>query len=367
MEGFESLPRVTSDCRSFKSGGTLSICEVCGAIQKPNISDWELEINKIYSSYQPYHQSNGIEQSVFDNKSGEPRLRSEVMVDFIEDKIGLDEKGDVLDVGCGNGALLKALSRKKSKWNLFGQEINSLHRESLSELSNFKKLYTGAIKEIGKKFDLVTMIHSLEHFINPFEELNSVKEKLKLKASLFIQVPNAEVTPFDLLITDHASHFTSRDLSHLLSRVGFKVTSISDLVVTKELTLVANRDNKFSSQRPSQDVNLCRARLKHDLNWLNALIRDAGEMFATQKHCGIFGSSVVAVWLNGIFDDKIKFFVDEDQNRIGSNLCNKPIYSPDEIPNGSAVYLALIPEVAKRVSARLQRPGIKYCTLEKNV
>jgi 2-polyprenyl-3-methyl-5-hydroxy-6-metoxy-1,4-benzoquinol methylase len=367
VEGFESLPRVTSDCRSFKSGGTLSICEVCGAIQKPNIPNWELEINEIYSSYQPYHQSNGIEQSVFDNKSGEPRLRSEVLVDFIEDKIDLDEKGDVLDVGCGNGALLKALSRKKSKWNLFGHEINSLHLKSLSELSNFKKLYTGATKEIGEKFDLVTMIHSLEHFINPFEELNIVKEKLKLKASLFVQVPNAEVTPFDLLVTDHASHFTSHDLYYLLTRVGFKMTNISDLVVTKELTLTANIDKKFSSQRPRQDVNLCRARLKHDLNWLNTLIRDADEMFATQERCGIFGSSIVAVWLNGIFDDKIKFFVDEDLNRIGRNLCDKPIFSPDQVPNGSAVYLALIPEVAKRVSAKLQRPGIKYCTLEKSV
>jgi 2-polyprenyl-3-methyl-5-hydroxy-6-metoxy-1,4-benzoquinol methylase len=367
VEGFESLPRVTSDCRPFKSGGTLSICEVCGAIQKPNISDWELEIDKIYSSYQPYHQSNGIEQSVFDSKQTEPRLRSDVLVDFIADKIGLDEEGDVLDVGCGNGALLKALSRKKGKWNLFGHELNSLHRESLAPLSKFKKLYTGAIKEIGKEFDLVTMIHSLEHFINPFEELSTVKEKLKFKASLFIQVPNAEVTPFDLLITDHASHFTSNDLSLLLSRVGFKVTSISDLIVTKELTIAANIDSKLCPQKPSQDIKLCRSRLKHDLNWLNTLIRDADEMFATQEHCGIFGSSVVAVWLNGIFDDKIKFFVDEDLNRIGKKLCDKPIFSPDQVPNGSAVYLALIPEVAKRVSAKLQRPGIKYCALEKSV
>jgi len=90
-------------------------------------------------------------------------------------------------------------------------------------------------------------------------------------------------------------------------------------------------------------------------------------MFVKQEHCGIFGSSNVAVWLNGIFDDQIKFFVDEDPNRIGKNLYNKPIFSPNEVPNGSAVYLALIPSVAKHVSARLQRPGIKYCGLDKSV
>ena len=75
IEDFYSLPRVTSDCRPLKRGGTLAICELCGAIQKPNISDWKLEVDEIYSSYQPYYQSNGVEQSVFGTKSNEPKFR----------------------------------------------------------------------------------------------------------------------------------------------------------------------------------------------------------------------------------------------------------------------------------------------------
>jgi hypothetical protein len=59
------------------------------------------------------------------------------------------------------------------------------------------------------------------------------------------------------------------------------------------------------------------------------------------------------VWLNGIFADKIIVFVDEDKSCKESNPFNKPILSPAEVPNGSAVYLALIPKVEKRISTRL--------------
>ena len=51
--------------------------------------------------------------------------------------------------------------------------------------------------------------------------------------------------------------------------------------------------------------------------------------------------------------DKVRFFVDEDPSRQGKTFMDKPILSPAEVPSRSKVYMALVPEIAARISQRL--------------
>src|ERR1700722_10847258 len=102
------LPRAASDCRPWKSGGTLGTCRNCGVVQKVVDKKWKEEAQEIYAHYDLYHQSvNGAEQVAFNSISGEGKPRSKKILDYINDKLALIPlKGRMVDVGCGTGGFL---------------------------------------------------------------------------------------------------------------------------------------------------------------------------------------------------------------------------------------------------------------------
>src|SRR5258706_10126972 len=118
--GYSKLMRVTSDCKPWGPGGELGLCNSCGLIQAITTATWKLETEQIYADYTIYYQSGGIEQSVFSAGSGEGQTRSNAVLTRLCAHVGLPATGDWLDVGCGNGALLKTCSQKLPGWRLFG-------------------------------------------------------------------------------------------------------------------------------------------------------------------------------------------------------------------------------------------------------
>ena len=89
----------------------------------------------------------------------------------------LGENMDVLDFGCGNGALATIIS--KSVRTIEGLEVNDYPR-SLAEKENNLKVYS-SIQELlisGKKFDAIISNHVLEHVPNPIETLKQLRESL---------------------------------------------------------------------------------------------------------------------------------------------------------------------------------------------
>ena len=62
----------------------------------------------------------------------------------------------------------------------------------------------------------MTMIHVLEHIESPFEFLEKLKTHINYDGHLIIAVPDYITNPFDLIIADHASHFSLNTLQNLL-------------------------------------------------------------------------------------------------------------------------------------------------------
>src|SRR5579864_4873833 len=137
---FRALLRVTSDCLAFPAGGRLLVCRHCGAAQSPADEQWFEEIREIYSEYDAYHQSGGVEQHVLDPKTGKLRLRSDVLLDHLIGLPGVPKSGKMLDVGCGNGATLRAFS-SRGGWRLNGLEMDGKNLQLLSEIDGFDTLY----------------------------------------------------------------------------------------------------------------------------------------------------------------------------------------------------------------------------------
>jgi SAM-dependent methyltransferase len=168
--------------------------------------------------------------------------------------------GSVLDVGCNAGELL-ALFQERG-WSVAGVE-QSPGPAAFARRRLNAPVWSGPIEDYapdGIPFDLVTMIHVLEHLVDP----RSVLRRLAtLAEALLIEVPNVD----DPLLSifggfyrplcpgDHISFFTHASLSRLLEGAGWHVSAI--------LTPLHARDLVYGSILSALDLvrTLCGRRL----------------------------------------------------------------------------------------------------------
>lgn len=363
IDGFADLFRVTSDSKPWPQGGKLFLCRACAQVQKSPSPKWREEVARIYADYALYPQGEGAEQAVFDG-AGQATSRSEAIVTGLHTVTDLPSRGSLLDIGCGNGAFLTAFSRHHPEWDLHGNELDTRNLSVLEAIPGFSELHTGEVSEISGAFNLVSLIHVLEHIETPSTFLAQVRQCLLAPgARLLVQVPDWQRNPFDLLIADHLLHFTILTLTVLTERSGLTVDRLANDWVPKELSLLAHPgETAHTATAASEEVDHVYNLLTGHIAWLAQLARDAKAIRQQATgDVGLFGTSNAAAWLFGTLSEKIDFFVDEDPNRIGRSLFGRPIYAPEQAPANSEIFIPLVSETANRIAERLGRKdGPRY-------
>ena len=360
IDGFAQLPRVTSDSKPFPPGGRLFVCNHCGLVQKTTDPRWLEEIRDIYLNYEMYHQSASNDQAVFDPASGRPRGRCEVLAQHLLESGRIPRSGALLDVGAGSGAMLGAFSTVCVDWKLFGLDLDNRKENALKAIPRFDRLYTVPAEELPRQFDLITLIHSLEHFTEPLRMLQTLRDKIAPGGQLFVEVNNAAITPFDLVVADHLCHFTPQSLTHMMQRAGFRVTAAQTDWVNKEISLLAEpcRENRATV---TDEPQTALARTKRDIAWLARMLEHARG--SAGADFGIFGTSVAATWLASGIGDAVRFFVDEDPSRKDRRHMGRPILRPADVPAKAVVYLAFLPAVSTAIAKRLSDLPFSFAAL----
>ncbi|MBI3044295.1 MAG: class I SAM-dependent methyltransferase [Betaproteobacteria bacterium] len=351
IAGFRQLPRVTSDSKPFRQGGRLFVCESCGMAQKIADAEWLGETAEIYRDYEMYHQSAANDQPVFDPVSGRPSGRCEVLARRLLEAGVLPASGALLDVGAGSGAMLAAFSAACRGWTLFGLDLDDRKQQALAAIPRFERLFTVPIEQLPRQFDLVTLIHSLEHFPDPLTTLRALRGKIAPGGRLFVEVNNVERQPFDLVVADHLCHFTPRSLAFMAARAGYGAESARTDWVNKEISLLAAAE-PGTSKSESSDARAAIGKVESEVAWLGGMLEHARAL-AEGARFGIFGTSVAATWLAAGLGDAVAFFVDEDPAREGRAHLGRPIFKPSQVPQGAIVYLAFAREIADAIRGRL--------------
>jgi SAM-dependent methyltransferase len=352
LPSFSKLFQVTSDCRSWKTNGNLAVCEKCFTVQKPKTKIWTIEANEIYEGYAIYSQGNGIEQSTFDANNGASIARSEKILNWLSES-NIPLKGSLLDLGCGNGSFMKAFGNYYKNWEMTGLELDDKNKKIIENIPGVKKLHIGDIETLNDKFDLIVLIHALEHLTEPIEILKKLKSKLNPGGYVFIEVPDLEASPFDLLIADHCTHFTSGTLSAVVLNSGFIINKIVSNYVPKELSLLCTPNEDDISIEFQTDTNGERISI-NNIKFLNELLTKAN---SHKGNLAIFGSSISATWLATSLGDKISFFIDEDINRIGSKHMGKEILALNQVNENTTILMPLRSDIAETISRRLLENG----------
>lgn len=147
---------------------------------------------------------------------------------------GLRSRGRLLDVGCGEGTFLAAMSRRG--WEAWGVEISSegaaraaarpglvIHQKPLAECA----LPSG-------HFDVITLWHSIEHVSDPGAVLREARRLLKDDGRLFLAFPNPESWDFKLFGARwfhldpprHLNYFSPETMTRLLDAAGFATVRV---------------------------------------------------------------------------------------------------------------------------------------------
>lgn len=362
LPGFGTLVQVTSDCRPWRAGGTLASCERCGAVQKPVTPAWLDEANSIYAEYAIYSQGGGAEQSAFDADSGANTARSNRIVQWLLETGHLPEQGTMLDIGCGNGAFLRAFSERNPGWQMAGLELGERNRAVIEAIPGVTQLYVGSIDQVEARFDLIVLIHALEHIPQPAQYLELLAKRLKPGGILLVEVPDLKTSPFDILIADHTTHFTVDVLERVVEDAGFAPLEIHSGYVPKELSLIARRSADTTAKHDdvavaSASPGEARSAAQSHISWLQSLL---GQAEATSGVCGIFGTSISATWLAASLDDRASFFVDEDRNRIGRTHMDRPIFAPTKAPDSAPIFMPLRADIASAIARRFEGTASRF-------
>jgi SAM-dependent methyltransferase len=143
--------------------------------------------------------------------------------------------GRLLDVGSGRGDLAEALSRRG--WRVTGIELSDT--ASAEARRRGLAVESGTISEVAERlepgYDAVVFQHSLEHVIEPLDDLNAARELLGPGGLLLVSVPNFDCWQrrrfgsawLHLDLPRHRSHFSARGLELLVGRAGFEPRSVS--------------------------------------------------------------------------------------------------------------------------------------------
>jgi 2-polyprenyl-3-methyl-5-hydroxy-6-metoxy-1,4-benzoquinol methylase len=302
---------------------------------------------------------------VFESGTGGGVSRSFRVLERLKSSYELPEAGRFLDVGCGNGATLRAFSQIWPGWSLAGSELSARYRLEVEAIPRVEKLYTEPVEGIAGQYDLVSLIHVLEHIPNPVGYLRGLKAKLARGGLLLIEVPNFSANPFDLVIADHCSHFGVATLRAVVEAAGFEVKSASEEWIPKEITLVAklgkSEETALNSGLRAAGAGGDARKGNRRIQWLAEVIdgaravsercRDGGGKF------GLFGTTIAATWLYGELGGAVDFFVDENRACTGNLYLGRPVFLPDDLPAQSEVYVCLPQPASSQVVSRL---GLRY-------
>lgn len=348
--GGDGLGSVTSDCRPWGHPARAVACLSCGHLQK---ADPAASLDGVYADYELYRLSDGGEHLVF-GEAGDGTARSELLLDRIAGL--LPAEGRFLDVGCGNGATLRAFAGRRGGWKLFGFEPGASCRNAVLGIPGVEGFWSGTLDAVEPPFDLVGLVHVLEHVPAPRRLLERLRSLMSPGGTLLLQVPNVLENPFDLVVIDHVSHFTPELLRGLAASAGFEVVALATDWVPKEISCVLQGGGSGRRERAPSDGSA--EQLRSSAAWLRSVLEDARGR-AGGAGLGVFGTALAGTWLGSALGAGLRFFVDEDARRIGKRHLGKPVLGPGQVGPDDAVYLAFPHAVARSIHSRLsgRAPG----------
>lgn len=182
------------------------------------------------------------------------KMRNNHHYSFIEKNIGFKNVKSILEIGPGDGSLMKFILTRQKGIEYTVIEPSTSYCEQMRRVPGVKVINDFLENvEISLKFDLVIMSHVLEHIQDPKRTIKFIYDNVLIETGfLYIDVPNmdyelrnkyaARVAP-DM----HLHFFTGNGIEKLLINVGFNnvIKGNKYCTLSKSYTLAREKSGKY--------------------------------------------------------------------------------------------------------------------------
>jgi len=230
----------------------LGSCNICGYKKFEKIADRLRgpEPHKVYKCISCGHvqllprPKAEEEKRFYDENRQDRAIRKEINLENLEANSSYDNKrradfiarkfsrnSKILDIGCGYGFFLKEMAGRG--YRISGVEVSRERRELAKTVTdciifdiNFAETSNAGIG----KFDIATLFHVLEHTVEPIVFCRNIRNVLKEKGCLILEVPNVE----ELMLETspdynefywnraHLNYFNRESLKNVLKKAGYR-------------------------------------------------------------------------------------------------------------------------------------------------
>ncbi|MCX7920839.1 MAG: class I SAM-dependent methyltransferase [Clostridia bacterium] len=150
----------------------------------------------------------------------------------LEDIKGSNLKGDLLEIGCGQGIFLEKI---KDQYSVYGIDVNTTSIEVAQKKG--LKAYACKLEDVAKnglpqQFDIITFFNLLEHIDTPLEFLASINKLVKPDGLIIISIPNMERVSRKVwkeiwdIPPHHLVRYSREGIKKLLEAAGFETVKI---------------------------------------------------------------------------------------------------------------------------------------------
>ncbi|MEN6556223.1 MAG: methyltransferase domain-containing protein [Anaerolineaceae bacterium] len=213
--------RVLEKVSSFGFSVPYYLCKACGFVFQDAAASKAAEPAFYAETYRKLYQAS---EEPTPKDLRQQSLRAAEQVRFLH-SCPVKTLGRVLDIGASSGRMLLAL-REAYQAEAVGVEPGNAYR-ALAEAEGLR-MYPSLESLLASQplpFDLVSLMHVLEHFDDPLGSLRQIREKLLSPAGwLLLEVPNFYAhNSYELA---HLSCFTPASLKEMLRKAGYRVVSL---------------------------------------------------------------------------------------------------------------------------------------------
>ena len=303
------------------SPSVMTECTNCGLIYV-DMEATQNDFNKYYSS--PVSNPFGYYELYGEEHTN--NYFNDILNKF-KDKI--NENSYILDHAGGSGDFVKFLHSKGYK-NAEMLEIS----EKCAEIGKTKGVKTVLadgckdIPELHKKYDLITMVHSLEHFSDIKSVIENAKKMLKDDGYLYIEVPDAEKysntdsVPYTMYTFEHIYHFTKDTMENLGRAYGLKILDKGQFFKAESYDVLYGLYQNNGDFREVEYTSSCKdAVLNYKSTSANRLKPFIDNFEKSQEKLILWGiGASTALLMNGTFDKcNVLQLIDRNEQRQGLN------------------------------------------------
>lgn len=264
--------------------------------------------------------------------------RPQEQVEYLKTIGVLKDIKSVLDLGCYRGDLLSNFSENLQRT---GIDIDRPSIEIAKQRLPDAKFFCQDLEKFntGKKYDLIVMLHVLEHLKNPLQVLKNILNSSHSKTKLLIEVPILEngftndINGF--FSAQHLTHFSRASLQNFFKKIGWEILRIDEQVSYNGTRVIATPASKKEKFLPSikNDMGILYSYLQHWYKVVESIDEKLSSIVKKEKYI-VWGAGLHTEFLfnkTSFFrrNKKAKFlFFDSDPTKIGGTYRGVPIVSP---------------------------------------